>query len=265
MTTKLPALFISHGGGPWPFIPEARPAYARTEAALRGVPSTLSARPRAILAISGHWEEEGFVVSTAERPPMVYDYSGFPEHTYRISYPAPGSPQIASEIGSLLAAAGFLLREDPARGFDHGTFVPLSLMYPEADIPVVSLSISRDYDPGRHLALGRALSPLRERGVLILGSGLTYHNMRGFGSERGAAVSLEFGEWLRLALADPDPVRRERSLRAWSEAPSARLAHPREDHLVPLFVAAGAAEESPGVRFLSDHVMGVAMDSYRFG
>lgn len=262
--STLPTLFISHGGGPWPYVPEMKAQFVRTAKWLTDLPSTLPEKPKAILSISGHWEEEIFTVSSAEKPPMIFDYSGFPDYTYRISYPAPGSPALAKRVVELLAKAEIPCHQDPAHGFDHGTFVPLVLMYPQADIPVVSLSIRSDYDPEAHLAMGRALQPLRDEGVLIIGSGLTYHNMRGFGSERGGQVSKSFGQWLGETISEKDPQVRDQKLRAWETAPAARLAHPREDHLVPLMVVAGAAGQNPGQIAFVDHVMGVDMASYRF-
>ena len=261
---KLPTLFISHGGGPWPYIPEMKAQFVRTAKWLGDLPATLPEKPKAILSISGHWEEDVFTVSTAEKPPMIFDYSGFPDYTYKISYPAPGSPTLAKRVIDLLTQAGIANRQDPTHGFDHGTFVPLVLMYPQADIPVVSMSIRADYDPEAHLAMGRALQTLRDEGVLIVGSGLTYHNMRGFRSAQGGEVSKSFGQWLGEAISEKNPQTRDQKLLHWEEAPAARLAHPQEDHLVPLMVAAGAAGQDLGHIAFVDHVMGVDMASYEF-
>ncbi len=260
---RFPTFFVSHGGGPWPWIDGVREQYALTERALAGLAAGLPARPRAILVMSGHWECPAFTVATAAHPPMEYDYYGFPEHTYRIRYPAPGDPALAARVGSMLAAANIACGEDRARGFDHGTFVPLSLMYPQADVPVVVLSMRADYDPGAHLAVGRALAPLRAEGVLIVGSGLSYHDMRGFGRAESGPVASAFEAWLYEAVAEPG--QRDTKLLRWADAPQARRAHPREDHLVPLMFAAGAADGDAGTRLVVDTVMQVAMASYRFG
>src|SRR5205085_1094459 len=134
---KLPTLFISHGGGPWPWIDERRVDFAGTLQWLQQLPGTLPEPPRAILSVSGHWEEPEFTVATSAQPPMVYDYYGFPEHTYRIEYSAPGSPELARRVHGLLAGAGIRAAEDAERGFDHGTFVPLAVMYPNAEVPIV--------------------------------------------------------------------------------------------------------------------------------
>lgn len=265
MNARFPTLFVSHGGGPWPFIEGMREMYAVTERAFRALPEQLPARPRAVLVVTGHWEAAEFTVATAARPPMVYDYYGFPAHTYNLQYPAPGSPGLAAQVGELLAAAGVACRTDATRGFDHGTFVPMGLMYPQADVPVLLLSLKSSYDPAEHVRVGQALAPLRDEGVLIMGSGLSYHNMRGFGSASSTPVADAFEGYLNRAVTQPDPERRNAMLIDWASAPGARLAHPAEDHLLPLMVAAGAAGSDVGQRLVVDHVMNVAMASYRFG
>ncbi len=229
------------------------------------MPLRLPARPKAVLVISGHWEAAEFTVSTSERPPMEYDYYGFPEHTYQIQYPAPGSPLLAARVCELLAQAGIQSLEDAGRGFDHGVFVPLALMYPEADVPVVMLSMKSNFDPAEHIRLGQALAPLRDEGVLIIGSGLTYHNMRGFGNAAATPVASAFEAYLNDVITATDPAVRNDRLVHWHDGPGARLAHPREDHLIPLMVVAGAAGANVGHRLFVDHVMSVAMASYEFG
>ncbi len=196
---------------------------------------------------------------------MEYDYSGFPEHTYHIRYPAPGAPWLAGQVSELLASAGVPTGADPSRGFDHGVFVPLSLMYPDADIPVVMLSMKSDYDAAEHIRIGAALAPLRDEGVLIIGSGLTYHNMRNFGGDESLTVSTAFERFLATAIAHESPAMRNAMLAAWETAPMARRAHPREDHLLPLMVVAGAAQEDPGRTLFVDQFMKIAMASYEFG
>ena len=263
--TRFPVYFISHGGGPWPWIEQMRGMYARTAQEFAALPGRLPAKPKAILVVSGHWEADEFTLATAVRPPMEYDYYGFPEHTYRISYPAPGAPALAAQVRELLAGAGIPTREDAARGFDHGVFVPLSLMYPEAEVPVLMLSMKSNYDPAEHLRLGQALAPLRDEGVLIVGSGLTYHNMRGFGRDESTPVAEAFETWLNGAISQPDADTRNAMLLGWEQGPGARLAHPREDHLLPLMVVAGAAGADSGRALFIDHVMKVPMASYEFG
>ncbi|NYT44099.1 dioxygenase [Alcaligenaceae bacterium] len=265
MTTRFPVYFVSHGGGPWPYVDSMKPMYAKTERGFSELPARLPAKPKAVLVISGHWEAEDFTVSTAEHPPMEYDYFGFPEHTYRIKYPAAGSPNLASRVKTLLADAGFKPRVDAERGFDHGTFVPLGLMYPEADVPVVMLSMKSSYDAEEHIRVGQALAPLRDEGVLIIGSGLTYHNMRGFRRPESTPIAEAFEAYLNKAISQADANVRNNMLVLWETAPHARLAHPREDHLVPLMVVAGAAGSDTGRAVFVDHVMDVPMASYEFG
>ncbi|CAG1004109.1 4,5-DOPA dioxygenase extradiol [Methylophilaceae bacterium] len=265
MGTTFPAFFVSHGGGPWPYIDGLKAQYANTAHAFRQIPQSLPSRPAAVLVITGHWEAPEFTVSTAEHPPTEHDYHGFPEHTYHIRYPAPGSPSLAARVRELLDKAGITSAEDASRGFDHGTFVPLGLMYPDADVPIVKLSLKSTYDPAGHILAGQALQPLRNEGVLILGSGLTYHNMRGFGRADAMQASEEFERYLHDAVTEPDHMLRLEKLKKWETAPMARLVHPREDHLMPLMVVAGAAGKDEGQRILLEKAMNVVMGSYRFG
>jgi aromatic ring-opening dioxygenase catalytic subunit (LigB family) len=263
---RLPTFFISHGGGPWPWLEGPfRRQFDRLEQSLRETAASLKDRPRAVLVVSGHWEEECFTVMSGERPGMVYDFSGFPPHTYQVKYAAPGSPEIAHRVQALLEAKGMPVALDPERGFDHGTYAPLAVMYPQADVPVLQLSLKRGYGPREHLEAGRALAPLRDEGVLIVGSGLSWHNLRMFGPA-ARPHSQAFDDWLARSLAAP---REERAhlLERWDSAPAARLAHPREDHLVPLHVAMGAAEAEPAERVYheTDFMGGVTASSYRFG
>jgi aromatic ring-opening dioxygenase catalytic subunit (LigB family) len=194
-------LFISHGGGPWPYVDSLKQMYVRTERELRRMSERLPAQPKAVVVISAHWEASEFSVATGARPSMEYDYSGFPAHTYQIRYPAPGEPVLAEHARKLIADAGLKVAANPSQGFDHGVFVPLSLMYPKADMPIVMISIKSGYDPGEHLALGRALAPLRDGGGLIVGSGLTYHNMRGFNQEGSTEDANAFTSYLNEAIA----------------------------------------------------------------
>ena len=264
---RLPTYFLSHGGGPWPYLSGPfRSHYHLLEASLQDVARELGAKPRAILVISGHWEAADFSVMASPQPGMVYDYSGFPEHTYQVQYRAPGSPELAARVRRLLEGAGIAARSDDARGFDHGCFAPLAVMYPDADVPVVQLSLKAGYGPQAHLAAGRALAPLRDEGVLILGSGLSYHNLREFG-EQAREASAAFDAWLQDVLLHAPPPERTRRLLQWAQAPSARRAHPREDHLIPLLVAVGAAEEEAAtcIYHEQDFFGGVTVSSFRFG
>jgi aromatic ring-opening dioxygenase catalytic subunit (LigB family) len=215
--------------------------------------------------ISGHWEDAAFAVMSSAQPSMVYDYSGFPAHTYQVVYPAPGAPALAQRVQSLISAAGLPTRLDSQRGFDHGTFAPLVVMYPQADVPVIQVSMKQGLNPAEHIALGRALAPLRDEGVLIVGSGLSYHNLRLFGPA-GRAPSQAFDVWLQETMLACTPAERQARLLDWAAAPAARICHPREDHLIPLMVALGAAlEDTATCCYHEDGIFGgVTASSFRF-
>lgn len=268
-SNRLPTYAISHGGGPWPWIKDLLPVdMSKLEAALQAIPDEIGVTPRAILMVSAHWEESEFTIQTHPNPPMVYDYGGFPDFTYEIQYPAPGSPEVGARIGELLREAGITAREDANRGFDHGVYAPLYPIYPDAEVPVLQLSLRRGLDPAEHLAVGRALAPLRDEGVLIVGSGLpSFHDLSAFGSPASEAPSREFDGWLTEAVVEHTGEERNVLLEKWEQAPRARQAHPREEHLIPLMVAVGAAEDDLGARhYYETGVFGYATSSgYRFG
>jgi aromatic ring-opening dioxygenase catalytic subunit (LigB family) len=252
-TSTLPTFYISHGGGPWPWVEgRMREIHRNLEAALRKLPALVGTTPKSVLMISAHWEEKDFAVMSHPHPPMLYDYNNFPENTYQVQYPAPGAPQLAEHVQGLLQQAGIAVRLDPARGFDHGTFVPMFVVYPEANVPIVQLSLKRGLDPQAHLAAGRALASLRNEGVLIVGSGSSYHNLRMMGPE-SKEPSAAFDDWLQHTLEGTHFEERALALASWEAAPSARVAHPREEHLLPLMVAVGAAERDVATRFYHEN------------
>jgi aromatic ring-opening dioxygenase catalytic subunit (LigB family) len=264
----LPCCYIPHGGGPCFFMDwELGPAdtWDRMAAFLRGLLAGLPERPRALLVISAHWEADPIRLNGSPRPELIYDYYGFPPHTYELRYPAPGDPALAAHIAELLGAAGVEALLDPDHGLDHGVFIPGLLIRPEADLPIVQLSLHPDLDPARHLALGAALAPLRREGVLILGSGMSYHNMAVLMQQpqRNPAGDA-FDAWLAETCALPR-LQRDRRLITWAEAPGARDAHPREEHLVPLHVVAGAAGEDRGACIYRDRVLGAPVAAFAFG
>jgi aromatic ring-opening dioxygenase catalytic subunit (LigB family) len=258
---RQPAICVTHGAGPcfWvtlaePFGPKAfdglKSHFARM---LAGLPQ----RPRAILVVSAHWEERIPTVSTAAAPSMLFDYFGFAPHTYELQYPALGSPELAMQVCDLLQRAGIDVGTDDRRGFDHGVFVPMLVIDPQAAIPVVMLSLCSDLDTAHHLAIGAALAPLRDEGVLIIGSGSSFHNLCSlFNGDRRASV--EFDAWLQDTISQANPVIRNARLVDWKDAPSARACHPREDHLIPLMVVAGAAGSDLGRSSFSDLIGGKA-------
>jgi aromatic ring-opening dioxygenase catalytic subunit (LigB family) len=241
--------------------------YVELAAWLKDMGAKHHGRIKSILAISAHWEEKRPTVHFGAKPGMLYDYGGFPEHTYRLSWPAPGDPALAGRVEGLLEGAGIRTAREEGRGYDHGTFVPLMVAFPEADIPVAQLSLVTGLDPATHFAIGEALEPLRDEGVLIIGSGMSYHNMRGFmsGDPRIHEDSRRFDDWLAEAVALEDPEKRRAALVAWEKAPSARECHPRSEHLVPLFVVAGAAGRDPGRRVYSGELLGVRVSGHAFG
>ena len=239
----------------------------RMAAYLRGIDASLGRRPAAILVISGHWETAEPTVNTALRPPLLFDYSGFPEHTYRLTYPAAGSPALAARVRGLLSTAGIPSAENPHRGLDHGVFVPFKVMYPDADVPLVQLSLNRNRDASTHLSMGHALAPLRHEDVLIVGSGMSYHNLREFFVDRPEIneTAEAFDLWLDRALAERDPADRAAKLERWRDATGARACHPTPEHLLPLLVAAGAAGDSAARRTYHDRLMGKAVSGFQFG
>jgi aromatic ring-opening dioxygenase catalytic subunit (LigB family) len=266
---RMPTFFIPHGGGPcffmdWPY-PSPNPWTSLADWLSR-LPGTLPQPPRAVVVISGHWEADPVAVNVQQRPPLLFDYYGFPEHTYRLKYPAPGDPQLAADIRGLLSAAGMASTTDDQRGLDHGVFVPFLLVYPNADVPVVQLSLKQGLDPAAHLQLGAALAPLRDQGVLIIGSGMSFHNLRVRSMENELIPGSQlFDDWLGHAVCQPDIAARDTALTNWAQAPAARYAHPREEHLMPLLVAAGAAGNDVGVRTFNDVMMGWRISGFRFG
>jgi aromatic ring-opening dioxygenase catalytic subunit (LigB family) len=263
---RLPTFYIPHGGGPC-FFMDPPPAFPHLwdglASYLRGIDAGLGVRPKAVLVVSGHWEAAVPTLNVAERPNLLFDYYGFPEHTYRLRYPVPGAPDLAARVRDLLADAGFDSAVDAKRGLDHGVFVPFLLIYPRADVPILQLSLQKSLDPMLHLQFGRALAPLREQGILIVGSGMSYHNLAAMFSGGGAQASVSFDSWLHEAVRDP--ASREERLAAWRSAPGGRESHPREEHLIPLMVAAGAAAGEPGARAFNESIAGNMISGFQFG
>lgn len=267
MNTTLPTYFLSHGGGPWPWMTGSfKNGHAELAKSLQHIQHTLPTRPKAVLMITAHWEEEQFTLSSAAAPGMLYDYGGFPEHTYRVQYPALGHPELASEIQHVLSSQGIAAQLEPHRGYDHGTFVVLSQMYPKADVPLVQMSLRNTLNPQEHIALGQALAPLRQQGVLILGSGMSFHNMRLFNAA-GEKASRAFDDWLQDTMTHCTPEERVNRLLHWHKAPAAQLAHPREEHLMPLMVILGCAIHEVGTCIYreTDFLNHLTLSSFRLG
>ncbi len=242
--TRANILYLPHGGGPLPLLGD--PGHAEMVDFLAEVVTAMP-RPEAILVVSAHWEEARPTVTGNAAPELIYDYYGFPPESYEIRYPAPGSPTLAEAVRGALAAEGIDATTDARRGFDHGLFVPLKLLYPDADIPCIQLSLVKSLDPGAHIAIGRALASLTDRNLLVIGSGLSFHNMQAFFATETDAIreqNLAFDDWLHQTCIDdgPNDAERAQRLTSWQEAPAARFNHPREEHLLPLHVCLGMAD-----------------------
>ena len=232
--TTMPVLFIAHGAPP---LLDDEPWKAELAAWAKALP-----RPKSILVLSAHWEAHPIAIGATAPVPLVYDFYGFPERYYRVAYPSPGTPALAARVRELLRASGTSFVDDPTRGLDHGTYVPLLSMYPAADVPVLQVSLP-GLDPKELYAFGRALAPLRKEGVLVAGSGFLTHNMTALGQSATPAWAEEFDAWSAEVLTRRDA---DALLDFKARSPSARLAHPREEHFAPVIAAAGAAAEGGG-------------------
>lgn len=266
IANRQPAIFLPHGGGPcffmdWTWGPAD--TWHPTLRFLESIASSLPSTPKALLVISGHWEGSGFTTGSGPAPQLIFDYSGFPMHTYQLTWPAPGDPILAARVTDLLRNAGLPAATDANRGYDHGVFVPLKVAFPEAQTPVVTLSLDHSLDPALHIAAGQALAPLRDEGVLIVASGMSFHNLRGYFQPQTAERARIFDAWLTGAVELP-ATQRNAMLNKWETAPFARYAHPREEHLIPLMVASGAGGDGPGKRVFTDEPMGAQISAYRF-
>lgn len=251
MTQTPKALFLSHGGGPMPLLGDT--GHREMVSCLEMIASNIS-KPDALLVVSAHWEEQIPTITAGKSPSLIYDYYGFPEESYHIQYPCVGEPSLASEVHKLLGIAKIEARLDEARGFDHGVFVPLKIMYPDATIPCVQLSLVDTLDPSRHIEIGRALRSLSQKNVLVVGSGFSFHNLRAFfatDTTESRELNHSFEEWLAktCCCSDYSEVERAQMLVRWSDADGARYCHPREEHLLPLHVCYGVARTPCSERF----------------
>jgi 4,5-DOPA dioxygenase extradiol len=254
---RMPALYLSHGAPPLADDPIWPGELASWSADLP--------RPKAILMVSAHWEEAPLAIGATETVPLVYDFWGFPEHYYRVEYAAPGAPALAQSVRKLLRAPGMPVQDIPDRGLDHGAYVPLVEMYPGADIPVLQISMPT-LDPVRLMEIGRKLAPLRDEGVLIVGSGFFTHNLAALRQGGIPAWSVEFDDWGRQALENRDW---DALLDFLDKSPAGHYAHPRTEHFAPLFVTMGAAEAAGELAAQKSVIdgfwMGLAKRSVQFG
>ena len=258
-------LFIPHGGGPLPLLGEE--SHQELVSFLQKISHTL-VEPSAILVISAHWEAEQATITSGVAPDLLYDYSGFPPAAYQLQYPAPGNPGLADTICQLLQESGIEARLDGQRPFDHGLYIPLILMYPEAAIPCLQLSLVKGFDPETHIRMGKALAALRRENILILGSGFSFHNLRAFFLNSGGGSDSKneaFEQWLVDTCTNPghSAAVREERLMEWSAAPFARYCHPREDHLLPLHVCVGAGGTAAEAVF-AGRVMGKKVSAFHW-
>lgn len=254
-------LFLSHGGGPLPLLGDA--GHREMVACLEALAARLP-RPDAIVVVSAHWEAAMPTLIVSAAPSLLYDYYGFPPESYEIRYPCSGEPALARRIHALLGEAGVDAALDDTRGFDHGVFVPLKIMYPRADIPCVQLSLLDSLDPQQHLEMGCALRALRQENILFIGSGFSFHNMQQFfrpATAEARALNLAFDGWLQETCRDVAPEEAWRRLTQWEAAPGARFCHPREEHLLPLHVCYGLAGE-PCAEVLDLEILGKQASMY---
>ncbi|GAB1255887.1 class III extradiol ring-cleavage dioxygenase [Aurantivibrio plasticivorans] len=246
MSTKPQILFLSHGGGPMPLLGDK--GHAEMVDCLKKITSLLR-KPSAILVVSAHWEEKVPTITAGESPALIYDYYGFPEESYNITYPCKGEESLAKKVHDKLKIADIDSNLDKQRGYDHGLFIPLKIMYPEADIPCVQLSLLDNLSPEQHINLGHALHDLDYKNLLVIGSGFSFHNLKAFfapESPEMKASNESFESWLLDTCSNPDITEKERQLRLceWEKAPGARACHPREEHLLPLHVCYGLANSA---------------------
>ena len=263
MKMQAPVLFIPHGGGPMPLLGDK--GHQSLVQFLKKIPAELG-KPKAILLISAHWEEAVPTITSGASPKLIYDYSGFPEESYQIQYPAPGSPELAEKVFQLFQKNGMEAKLDNKRGFDHGMFVPLKLMYPEANIPCIQISLVKTLDPQVHLQIGKVLSSLREENLLFIGSGFSFHNLRGFFTPQPSGTDAKneaFEKWLLETCTDQQIYSSEGAQRLiqWPNAPFAKYCHPREEHLLPLHVCFGMSD-APAKLVFHDRVLGKLTSSF---
>lgn len=264
---RMPAWYIPHGAGPCFFMQwNPTDAWDKMAEFLKELPATLSQKPKAIVMISAHWLEKTVTVTGAKTPELIFDYYGFPSHTYELKYPAKGDPDLAKQIVEALCQENIPAKIDLTRGFDHGMFIPMMLMFPNADIPTVQVSLNSNLDSQTQINIGLALEKLRDEGVLIIGSGMSFHNMRAYGNPRFSPISDEFDHWL-TGVIESNPQKRHQALIQWATAPSARDSHPlgQEEHLLPLMVVSGAASNEHGRKVFSDQVLETTLSAFAFG
>ena len=256
-------LYISHGGGPLPLLGDE--SHKEMVDCLRGIAANLK-YPSAIIVISAHWEEGIPTITAGAKPSLIYDYYGFPKESYEIKYPVRGNPLLANELYDLCRLNDIDAVLDEQRGFDHGLFVPLKIMYPDANIPCIQISLINSLNPMDHIQIGEALASLKDENALVIGSGFSFHNMRAFFSpstNESQSMNESFEQWLIDTCSNHNLSESDRTQRLvnWENAPAARYCHPREEHLIPLHVCYGLAKRSANQVFTFE-VMGKKASAY---
>lgn len=267
---KLPVYYIPHGGGPWHVLDDSLGDPEGSEYLknfLKILGEEYNNKIKAILVISAHWEEKVPTINFSENPGLLYDYYGFPDYTYHLTWPAHGDPFLAEKVEYLLNNNGITTARENKRGYDHGVFVPLMVAFPNPEIPIIQLSLVKKLDPQLHINIGKALEPLREAGVLIIGSGMSYHNIKTFfvNDTNLKKVSEEFDTWLKQTIIFSNKEEREKELINWYKAPSATFSHPSSEHLAPLFVCAGAGYNDKATQVYSNYLLGAKISGFAFG
>jgi len=256
--SRLPAFFISHGA-PNLLLQKKDPTYAFLQNLGREI-KKLS--PKAILSISAHWEEPQFSITSNEQPETIYDFGGFEDEMYQMRYPAKTSPELIDHLSDLLSKSHIPFKLHNNRGFDHGTWSPLKIMLPEADIPVVQISLLRSLDPSKHYDLGKALAPLRDEGFLVFGSGGVTHNLGSSRSMNNVNGYKQFEQFVTESITQRTESERETLLKDFPSHPQARLSHPRTEHFLPLLVVAGTG--GPGTRIHDEWQASFSLAAYKF-
>ncbi|WCN11365.1 DODA-type extradiol aromatic ring-opening family dioxygenase [Marinomonas mediterranea] len=238
--------FVSHGGGPLPVLGD--PAHTELVNTLKSLSTELPAKPSVIVVVSAHWETDGFEITASAQPDLLYDYYGFPDESYKLTYPALGAPELAQELTNKLSKNGIKARLNKVRGYDHGVFIPLMLMYPDASIPVLEVSVDNTLDPELHWKMGEELGRALPDDALIIGSGFSFHNMRAFFSPKTGSfksVVNHFQTWLDDTITQEsfsiEDVKER--WKGWADIDGGRFCHPREEHLIPAIVCHGAAQK----------------------
>jgi 4,5-DOPA dioxygenase extradiol len=249
-------IYLSHGGGPLPLLGD--PSHDAMVSFMKNLSSKIE-KPEAVIVISAHWEEEVPSIIGGKNTSLFYDYYGFPKDAYDLNYPVSGDPELVKKIGKLFTKRDMKVKVDFERGFDHGCFIPMMLMYPKADIPIIQISLVKGLDPKVNIELGKVLAPLKEENILIIGSGFSFHNMTAFnmnGMNNKDEKNDKFQDWIiDTCISDYSEEKREKKLLEWEAAPNARYCHPREEHLLPLHVCYGVAEDK-GTKIFDDNILG---------